>query len=63
MDLAIRVMLRALLRGHVEIVGQRSAPQRRADMHVEGQRGRTAGPSHLGGDQRVRREVRAQSAM
>ena len=48
---------------HVEIVRQRPGPQRRADMHVPGQRGGAAIAADLGGSQRIGLIVRAEAAM
>ena len=48
---------------HVEIVGQGAGPQRRADVHVPGQRGRAAIAADLGGRQRVGLVVGAKAAM
>ena len=48
---------------HVEIVGQRTGPQRRADVHVPGQRGGAAIAADLGGGQRVGLVVGAEAAM
>ena len=48
---------------HVEIVGQRAGPQRRADMHVPGQRGRAAIAADLGGGQGIGLVVGAEAAM
>ena len=48
---------------HVEIVGQRTGPQRRADMHVPGQRGRAAIAADLGGRERIGLVVGAEAAV
>ena len=48
---------------HVEVVGQRAGPQRRADMHVPGQRGGAAIAADFGGGQRIGLVVRAEPAM
>ena len=48
---------------HVEVVGQRAGPQRRADMHVPGQRGGAAIAADLGGSQRVGLVVGAEAAV
>ena len=48
---------------HVEVVGERAGPQRRADVHVPGQRGRAAIAADLGGGQRVGLVVGAEAAV
>ena len=48
---------------HVEVVGQRAGPQRRADMHVPGQRGGAAVAADLGGGQRIGLVVGAEPAV
>jgi len=47
----------------IEIVGQRSGPQRRADVHVPGQRGRAAIAADLGSRECVGLVVGAEAAM
>jgi hypothetical protein len=48
---------------HVQIVGERARPQRRADMHVPGQRGRAAIAADLGGGERVSLVVGAEATV
>ena len=48
---------------HLEIVGERTRPQRRADMHVPGQRGGAAIAADLGGRDGVGLIVGAEAAM
>ena len=48
---------------HVEVVGQRAGPQRRADMHVPGQRGGAAIAADFGGGQRIGLVVGAEPAV
>ena len=62
-DRAPPLVLGAGRRVHVEIVGERTGPQRRADVHVPGQRGRAAIAADLGGRQRVGLVVGAETAM
>ena len=52
-----RVVLGALLRAHLQIVGERAGPQRRAHMHVPGQRGRAAVAAELGGGEAIGAEA------
>ena len=47
----------------IEIVGQVTAPERGADVHVKGQRGRPAVASYFGGNQRIGLEVCANPAL
>jgi hypothetical protein len=48
---------------HLEIVGQRAGPQRRADMHIPGQRGGTAIAADLGSRQRIGLVVGTEAAV
>ena len=48
---------------HVEVVGQRAGPQRRADVHVPGQRGGAAIAADLGGGQSIGLVVCAETAV
>ena len=48
---------------HIEIVRQRTGPQRRTDMHVPGQRGGAAIAADLGGRQSIGLVVRAEAAV
>ena len=48
---------------HVEIVGQRPGPQRRADMHVPGQRGGAAIAADFRGGERIGLVVGAKAAV
>src|SRR3954454_3667844 len=57
------LVLGAGLSIHVEIVGERTRPQRRADMHVPGQRGGAAIAADLGGRDGVGLIVSAETAM
>src|SRR5581483_6490471 len=50
-------------RVHVEVVGEWAGPQRRADMHVPGQRGGAAITADVGGSERIGLVVGAKSAM
>ena len=50
---AALVVLGALLGGHDQVIGQRTGPQRRGDVHVPGQRGGSAVAAELGGGEAV----------
>ena len=60
---AAALVLGAGGRVHVEIVGERPGPQRRADVHVPGQRGRAAIAADLGGRDRIGLVVGAEAAV
>lgn len=62
-DRAPAFMLRPRRRIHVEIVGQGTRPQGRADMHVPGERRRAAVAADLGSRERVGLVVGAKAAM
>jgi hypothetical protein len=57
------LVFRAGLGVHIEIVGQRSGPQRRADVHIPGQRGRAAIAADLGGGQSISLVAGAETAV
>src|SRR6266545_3893801 len=63
MDVASPVVLCAVLRTHLQIVGQRPRPERRTDVHVPRQGGRAAISGELGGGKAVCLKIGAEAAL
>jgi hypothetical protein len=60
---AMTLVLRALLRGHLQVVGEQARPQRGAGVHVEGERGGAAVLAERRRNERIGLEIRAFAAV